>query len=646
MSFHLDEKKLIKIKKNEWILKINQEKILLLMPRTAYEKKTGLLNHFHLPKNQGLIFKNHSLFHTFYLKFPIQVLPILNSFDISDSIITVPSNRVFFVNFKFKYVVEISSELNTLLKNKNHIYIFSEKISFFIYHFFKSIKYFLFLILVFSFGLYAFSEENNNIVDTNSMLSKLINSQNEIHLKIGKTKILSLSEAPSSIENSNPEVIDVERQFNSNKLKIIAKNTGTTSLSFLFPSKPKISYDIDVSEDKKNNYSFSKIFSQNSQKSSNSYVDEIFHNTKDIYGITPILKNEKIILHGKIDRMIEFKKLSNLVLSHPNVFYPNYEIQENIKPELLHFVNLTLKNLGEYDLNLQEFHGFYTLKGVGTTSFQKDKIWKYVSELIPNVVDGVSPLFGQTQMVQVSLRFYEVTRSQKNEEGIHNILEGGLNTNILVSNDNGMLEKPIFQLAPFSSMMRFLNSQNDIKIISKPVLMSRSGENAHFLAGGEIPILTKHENSTQSSSEVTFKPYGIIFNILPTIEDKNKIWLALNVEFSYPQNSLSIDNIPSFQSKKISTNILIENGKAVLLSGLVQNSNEIGKENVPFLSKIPILGELFKSEKFTNNDSELYILITALIDSNNHQSEEDNFNDTYHNKNNKFLKMENLLKDK
>lgn len=618
-------------------LTYRREHFHLHVPQTASQRKVGLLNCVNLSKRCGLIYKNTCFFHTFGMKFSIYALPF-SPMDENAVPRLVPPQRIFYLSRRFSKMIELSAENEWGFGEDSPVKILSPFLSKFVFHVIGFMKFIL-LFLLFFFCFKAACAQESSQPDPSSMLLSLMNAEKTLHIPVGGSKTIKLPAAPSSIDNSSPDNVQLIRLLNSNKVRILGVQRGKSSVSFLFPDRDKVSYAVQV-DSKTTANNFSSIFPINP---ANPYLGEVYRQVKKISGMHPVLQNNKIVLHGFMRDMESFRTVSKIVLSHPNVIYPGYFLSQNIETETLHFVNTTIRNLNETDLGIKNVNGTFVLQGVASTPYQRDRIWKYVSQVLPNVTDNIASLYGQSRMVQVNMRFYEVSKSHKNENGLRNILQDGYGGQIQTTNDGGFLSRPLFQLAPFSAMMRYLDSQSDVKMLAKPVLLTRSGETAHFLAGGEIPIPSQHDSYARTTSDTSFKSYGIIFNVHPTVVGEKKIWLDLNLEVSLPQSSFTINHVPSFETKKISTNVLMDNGKAVLLSGLVQNNKEWGQQGVPVLQNIPILGSLFRSKEFTNHNSELYILISAALDPNSFQKEGNDFDKKSHERDDLFARMQNLL---
>jgi pilus assembly protein CpaC len=154
-----------------------------------------------------------------------------------------------------------------------------------------------------------------------------------------------------------------------------------------------------------------------------------------------------------------------------------------------------------------------------------------------------------------------------------------------------------------------LNS-GDALLLASPVLSARSGGEAEFLSGGEVPIPV---SNGLGDTSVEFKEFGIILRIKPRADNAGNIVAEVETELSTVDDSLAVNNTPGFRTRKTSTDVSLRNGQTLILSKLV--SNEVSKNTTGIigLSKIPILGALFRSSNFRNAKSELVIFVTPQI---------------------------------
>ena len=163
-----------------------------------------------------------------------------------------------------------------------------------------------------------------------------------------------------------------------------------------------------------------------------------------------------------------------------------------------------------------------------------------------------------------------------------------------------------------SSTINLLLQDGKARVLAEPTLACVSGGNADFLVGGEVPIPIRDESGNAS---VEFKEFGIILNFAPTADQAGYIRTDVGVEVSSIDPSIQVLGIPGFATRKTNTKMNVAQGDTMVIAGLVSHQDAKNVEKVPLLGQLPILGELFKSRQFQNQETELVVLITpSLID--------------------------------
>ena len=176
---------------------------------------------------------------------------------------------------------------------------------------------------------------------------------------------------------------------------------------------------------------------------------------------------------------------------------------------------------------------------------------------------------------------------------------------------------------PINARIDALAQENLLTILAEPNLTATSGQPASFLAGGEfpVPIAGATTNGTTTIT-VSFKQFGISLNFTPTIIDENHISLRVRPEVSelsntgavsLPISSTSSITIPALTVRRAETTVELGSGESFALAGLMQHNTEQDVAKVPALGDIPILGQLFRSDRYQHNESELVIIVTPVI---------------------------------
>lgn len=149
------------------------------------------------------------------------------------------------------------------------------------------------------------------------------------------------------------------------------------------------------------------------------------------------------------------------------------------------------------------------------------------------------------------------------------------------------------------------------KIVAKPDLYVRLGEEAVFHSGGEFPVATSVENFGQSYRRIEWKGYGLTAKVLPQSIDNIHISSDVNLEISELVSSQNEQGIPALNRRSLKTKINSIEGEMVVLSGLAKQTNQKEKEGTPFLRSIPILGSLLFSKSSENAErTELLMAVT------------------------------------
>jgi pilus assembly protein CpaC len=159
-----------------------------------------------------------------------------------------------------------------------------------------------------------------------------------------------------------------------------------------------------------------------------------------------------------------------------------------------------------------------------------------------------------------------------------------------------------------------LDRERMVTLLAEPNLTAMSGETASFLAGGEFPIPISVENDRIG---IEFKSFGVSLAFTPTILSEQRISLRVRPEVSQlsDNGSIKLGNlvIPALATRRAETTVELGSGQSFAIAGLLQNNTEQVAQSVPGLSQIPILGPLFRSDKYLRNESELVIIVTPYL---------------------------------
>jgi pilus assembly protein CpaC len=160
-----------------------------------------------------------------------------------------------------------------------------------------------------------------------------------------------------------------------------------------------------------------------------------------------------------------------------------------------------------------------------------------------------------------------------------------------------------------TSLYRMMQNKDITEILAQPRLVMKNGRSGGFLAGGEFPVVT----STSDRFEVEFKPFGVRLDFVPTITWSDRIDLRVFPEVSDIDPSVSVNGVPGLKVRRTVNRVEMKDGESLVIAGLLDRRILKDLTKFPLLGDIPILGALFRSTRFRNQESELVFVITPRI---------------------------------
>lgn len=163
--------------------------------------------------------------------------------------------------------------------------------------------------------------------------------------------------------------------------------------------------------------------------------------------------------------------------------------------------------------------------------------------------------------------------------------------------------------AGLSGQLNLLAQNGKASVLAEPQLSARNGSKASFLAGGEYP----YSVSSSNGPTVMFKPYGIKLDITPHVDRNGVVRATIESEVSNIDTSVTTSAGPALSTRKTSTEFNVKSGDTLVLSGLVSRKTSTSIDKVPLLGDIPVLGALFRSTRFQNDETELVVFVTPTV---------------------------------
>ena len=171
----------------------------------------------------------------------------------------------------------------------------------------------------------------------------------------------------------------------------------------------------------------------------------------------------------------------------------------------------------------------------------------------------------------------------------------------------------------FAATIQALETNNVLQILAEPNLMTESGKEASFLAGGEFPfpILQGTSGGGFAGITIQFKEFGVRLNFTPTLTPDGLIHLKVKPEVSSLDftNALTIQGflIPALATNRAESDVVLRDGQTFAMAGLLDNRVTEEFNKIPWIGDVPVLGNLFKSRSLTKSKNELLIVVTPRI---------------------------------
>jgi pilus assembly protein CpaC len=321
---------------------------------------------------------------------------------------------------------------------------------------------------------------------------------------------------------------------------------------------------------------------------------------KSVLRFNPLLnlefEKEKFILTGAIKELSEWKTLRALSL---NNWLLKADISNTIISEVQKLLNKELaeKNTSLIEIYLAPFPSIRITKNFAKDNSRALDIIKMYGLNI--ILDD--ELMMSKPLIKVKLTLLEISKSSLMELGIKLPNQYSSQLGSLGKIENGSWTSEV--------NLQILENRGVGQILASPVLLTNSGAEAEFLAGGEIPIKVFNNKS----KDVIWKKYGINLKIKPTVDSQGHIKMDIETEVSSLDPKRNVDGIPALLTNKIQSHFELQNSQTIILSGLIKNIRGETITGWPWLADIPILGALFSSSEFKQEKTELIILVTPEI---------------------------------
>jgi len=280
------------------------------------------------------------------------------------------------------------------------------------------------------------------------------------------------------------------------------------------------------------------------------------------------------------------------------------------------------------DVQLSEMRGRVIVEGQARTVSQANQILKIIESYSTSNVPGANIVnllrVAGPQQVMLKVQIAELNRTAIREFGAE----------FLLNSNNSILQTLISPTATvfgildsgrFTYSINALRDNGMLKILAEPTLVTLSGEEASFLAGGEFPVPIPQSGGAVGGITIEFKEFGVKLKFRPDIIDEKTIRLSVDPEVSTIDFSLGTTvlgtAVPGVNTRKAHTVVELEQGQTLAIAGLLQISVDAQTRRIPFMGDLPYIGPFFSNNSHERVEKELLVFITPYIVSGMSQDE-------------------------
>jgi len=284
------------------------------------------------------------------------------------------------------------------------------------------------------------------------------------------------------------------------------------------------------------------------------------------------------------------------------------------------------------------------LTGKASSVAVADKVLEVVKGVTPKVTSMMQVPAAPDGEIMLQVRFAEVNRAALNEFGINFLsLPGAKNVGTISTQQFGapQLVNPsvnpgggtttsfglsdlmnVFLFRPDINLaltIRALEQKNLLQILAEPNLITESGKEASFLAGGEFPYPVPQSVGGAGFATITiqFKEFGVRLNFTPSFTPEGQIHLKVKPEVSSLDftNALRLQGyvIPALSTRRVESDMVLADGQSFAIAGLLDNRVIEELDKIPWIGDVPVLGKLFNSKSLSRSTDELLVVVTPVV---------------------------------
>jgi pilus assembly protein CpaC len=419
-----------------------------------------------------------------------------------------------------------------------------------------------------------------------------------VRLTPGQQAVLDVPAPLEQVSIGDPKVVDVKIISEGRQILITAIGKGTTDV---------MTWDIYGKQ--------SSTTVQVILKDVGLIQSEVRGILGEIEGVEVRTVGERVVIDGEVYTRRDFDRIKTVADLYPREVMLLARMSSSVTRLIASEINRSLLKNGYADVRAEGIGNKIFLEGTAAKEEDLERINTLASAYFDACVNLVRVGGVGEDLVLIDIHFVELGKNKLNRVGVDwdNTLRFEVTslqyTIDLVKSgaDSGSIDLEAGR--NFGANLELLESNSIARVLAHPRLVCKSGEKAEFVAGGEIPIVLV----LADRAVVEYKQYGIILQISPLAHRDGRVSASVAAENSALDFSVVVNDYPALKTRSVDTYVTLDKEKVLVLSGLVNQQDAKAVEKVPVIGNFPILGELFKSREFRNDDSELVIFLTASL---------------------------------
>ena len=289
-------------------------------------------------------------------------------------------------------------------------------------------------------------------------------------------------------------------------------------------------------------------------------------------------------------------------------------------------------------ISVQVLNGMAVLTGVAPTAGVAEQAQRYAQAYLKTEIVNKLRISQPTQ-VSLRVKVAEVGRTTLKELGVNweaffdigdaslglftgrDFLVDGVNPvtglpeqQFLSSGSDSLLVQGQTSNVTLNAVLDALETEGLVSVLAEPNLTAVSGQTATFLAGGEFPVPIPQDIGQLG---IQFKEFGVRLAFTPIVQSDRKISMRVAPEVSELTNAGAVNiegiSVPALSTRRVETTVELGSGQSFVIGGLLQTEIRQDVRKFPGLGDIPILGALFRSDAFRQNETELVVVATPYI---------------------------------